>query len=84
MTVFGLDHASGRLTKLNVSAGLNKQFENAAFVRSHPKKNILYVVTESIHENGWLFAFRLCPVTGQLRELGKVSTHGRSACYISV
>eukprot|EP00391_Amoebophrya_sp_Ameob2_P000599 CAMPEP_0179007778 /NCGR_PEP_ID=MMETSP0795-20121207/15348_1 /TAXON_ID=88552 /ORGANISM="Amoebophrya sp., Strain Ameob2" /LENGTH=481 /DNA_ID=CAMNT_0020702787 /DNA_START=325 /DNA_END=1771 /DNA_ORIENTATION=- len=85
MTVFGLDHASGRLTKLNVSAGLNKEFENAAFVRSHPKKNILYVVTESIHENGWL-AVRISAVSrhGAAAELGKVSTHGRSACYISL
>ncbi|CAD7961382.1 unnamed protein product [Amoebophrya sp. A25] len=84
MTVFALCNVTGRLTKLTVSQGGSKEFQNAAFVRSHPKKNILYVVTESINENGWLFAFRLCPVTGQLRELGKISTEGRSACYISL
>ncbi|CAD7961267.1 unnamed protein product [Amoebophrya sp. A120] len=84
MTVFGLCHESGRLTKLFVTADMDKELQNTAFVRSHPNKNVLYAVTESINDNGWLFAFRLCPVSGQLREVGKVSTHGRSACFITL
>jgi len=31
-----------------------------------------------------LFALGVCPVTGKLRELGRISTGGRSACYISL
>ena len=41
-------------------------------------------MTESIKSEGLLIAFAICPSSGRLRELGRMSTHGRSACYITL
>ena len=42
------------------------------------------MVTESINEAGFLVAMSVCGSTGRLRELARVSSGGRSACYITL
>lgn len=53
--------------------------------RMHPNPalSVLYVLTECIHTNGYLTAFKVDPHSGSLRELGRVTLSGRSSCYIS-
>jgi len=49
----------------------------------NPALSVLYVLTECIHTEGYLTAFKVDPSTGGLRELGRVTLTGRSSCYIS-
>jgi 6-phosphogluconolactonase (cycloisomerase 2 family) len=51
----------------------------------HPNSalSVLYVLTECIHTEGYLTAYKVDPHTGSMRELGRVTLTGRSSCYIS-
>lgn len=49
----------------------------------NPALSVLYVLTECIHTEGYLTAFKVDPHTGAMRELGRVTLTGRSSCYIS-
>lgn len=49
----------------------------------NPALSVLYVLTECIHTEGYLTAYKVDPETGSLRELGRVTLTGRSSCYIS-
>jgi len=80
LSLYKLDEKSGQLTLMTVKGGL----DNAAFLRSHPKQNIFYCVTESIKDNGHLVSFSIDAATGQLHELERVGTFGRSSCYITL
>lgn len=53
--------------------------------RMHPNPalSVLYVLTECIHTEGYLTAYKVDPSTGGMRELGRVTLTGRSSCYIS-
>ena len=88
LSLYSLDHDTGRLTLMTLTNSKKatelKALENPAFARCHPKKDVVYVVTESVKEKGILYALGVCPITGKLRELGTVTTGGRSACYISL
>lgn len=57
----------------------------AACRRMHPNPalSVLYVLTECIHTEGYLTAYKVDPSTGGMRELGRVTLTGRSSCYIS-
>lgn len=53
--------------------------------RMHPNPalSVLYVLTECIHTEGYLTAYKVDPSTGGMKELGRVTLTGRSSCYIS-
>ncbi|GBF97433.1 hypothetical protein Rsub_09599 [Raphidocelis subcapitata] len=56
---------------------------NPAFMKCHPRLNVLYVLSECIDTLGYLTAFALDAATGALRELGRLQMTGRSSCYVS-
>eukprot|EP00397_Hematodinium_sp_SG-2012_P019443 GEMP01019975.1.p1 GENE.GEMP01019975.1~~GEMP01019975.1.p1 ORF type:complete len:485 (+),score=82.96 GEMP01019975.1:127-1581(+) len=58
--------------------------KNIAFLRKHPVRSVLYGVSESIEEDGMIFAFLICDVTGHLRRISGMSTGGKSPCYITL
>jgi hypothetical protein len=49
----------------------------------NPALSVLYVLTECIHTEGYLTAYKVDPSTGGMKELGRVTLTGRSSCYIS-
>lgn len=51
--------------------------------RCHPRLNVLYVLSECIHKEGYITAYRIDPSSGQLTEMARLSMTGRSTCYIS-
>jgi hypothetical protein len=52
--------------------------------RYHPRLNVLYVLSECIHTEGYLTAFAVDTSTGSLTQLGApLPMTGRSTCYIS-
>eukprot|EP00912_Choanoflagellata_sp_UC4_P001651 UC4_evm1s1048 len=57
---------------------------NPAFLRYHPTKNILYACTESIYEDGEIFAFKVDPTSGELEFISRQSAGGKSTCYITL
>ncbi|KAF8057856.1 pgl [Scenedesmus sp. PABB004] len=56
---------------------------NPAFMKYHPRLNVLYVLSECIHRNGYLTAFSVDPASGALAELARLDMTGKSTCYIS-
>lgn len=58
--------------------------KNVAFVRKHPKRNIIYCVTESIVEMGKIIAYSFCSITGALSKLCERGCGGKSTCYITL
>ena len=79
MTVV-LDERTGELVKSHAVEGLN----NAAFIRHHPTKDLLYVATECIDEHGDVVTYKHERSTGALTAVGSESAHGASTCFISV
>lgn len=80
--VFRLDPAKGTLTLFSVSE--DEECDNPAFIRYHPKLQVLYACTEDINENGKVLCYAVSPSTGRLRKVGSVSAGGKSSCYISM
>lgn len=76
--VFSFDADAGRLAHLHTVPCLNP-----AFMKVHPYLNVLYVLSECIHTEGYLTAYRIEPHTAQLHELARLPMTGRSTCYIS-
>lgn len=68
----------GRLEPLSTQECLNP-----AFMKYHPKLNVLYVLSECIDCNGYLTAYNVDPTTGHLTEIGRIEMNGKSTCYIS-
>jgi len=56
---------------------------NPAFMKYHPYLNVLYVLTECIHQKGYITAYSVDPFNADLTELGRCSMTGKSTCYIS-
>merc|ERR1719330_1739516 len=55
---------------------------NPAFMRWHPHLNVLYGCTESVKENGRVYAWGIDPDTGKLTEIGVADAGGTSTCYL--
>lgn len=81
ITHFSFDSSTGDLTEV---AKLGASVENPGFGKQHPNGKILYVVTESVEEEGWLVALKLSETTQELEEVARIATGGRSACYIEL
>lgn len=80
--IFRLDPAKGTLTLFSVAE--DDQCLNPAFIRYHPKLQLLYTCTEDINNNGDLLCYAVSPSTGRLRKVGSVSAGGKSSCYITM
>jgi 6-phosphogluconolactonase (cycloisomerase 2 family) len=78
MSVMRLDGSAGNLELLTVADGVM----NPAFLRWHPHLNVLYGCTESVKENGLVYAWSIHPDTGKLTEIGKADAGGTSTCYL--
>lgn len=81
MRVFAMDEETGRLTLMTIQ---RDDVENPAFLRFHPKLNVVYGCTESVLENGRLVAWRVHPSTGALKQVANVDAGGTSTCYITL
>jgi len=57
---------------------------NPAFSRFHPSKNLLYTCTESVHENGEIVTWKVCPQTGRLHKVASADAGGTSTCYLTL
>jgi len=57
---------------------------NPAFMRFHPKLNVLYACTESIHEDGRILAYQVSPSSGRLTLISDESATGTSTCYLTL
>lgn len=67
---------------MRVSSTVNAM--NPSFIRHHPSKDIIYVATECIDENGDVLAYKHDRATGELTSIGDQSAQGASTCFISV
>lgn len=71
------------MTLLNVQ-GDPKSVLNPAFSRYHPTRQVVYTCTESVFENGKIFAYELGS-NGELKQLGEpVDAGGTSTCYLTI
>jgi 6-phosphogluconolactonase (cycloisomerase 2 family) len=78
MSVMRLDGSAGNLELLTVTDGVM----NPAFLRWHPHLNVVYSCTESVKENGMVYAWSIDPDTGKLTEISKADAGGTSTCYL--
>jgi len=82
---FSLDRKTGDFSRIDISHFNDyPDFYNPAFLRYHPKKNVLYACTESIYEDGEIFAFNVDRKTGFLDPISRQSAGGKSTCYITL
>jgi hypothetical protein len=51
--------------------------------RYHPRLNVLYVLSECIHQEGYITAYSVDAQQGDLVEIGRLSMTGKSTCYMS-
>lgn len=80
--VFHFDAKTGNFVLVFILE--DPEVKNVAFIRKHPKRNILYVVTESILEEGKIIAFSFCSITGALSKMCQRGCGGKSTCYITL
>mmetsp|Transcript_43534 Transcript_43534/g.100217 ORF Transcript_43534/g.100217 Transcript_43534/m.100217 type:complete len:478 (+) Transcript_43534:82-1515(+) len=78
---YSLDANTGSMTLVSVVAD---HINNPAFLRFHPKKNLLYSCTESISEHGEVDTWDVCPETGKLTKVGSMDAQGTSTCYLTL
>ncbi|KAI8474738.1 MAG: Lactonase, 7-bladed beta-propeller-domain-containing protein [Monoraphidium minutum] len=80
----GLMVARWAADKARLEVGHTVPVANPAFMKYHPRLNVLYVLSECIDTPGYLTAFSVDPANGALAQLGeRLSMTGRSTCYIS-
>lgn len=79
--IYRLDPKLGQLVLLSVCEDVG---HNPAFLRFHPKRNILYACTESIERNDEVVVLSVSPTTGQLKKLSAHSAEGRSTCFLTI
>jgi len=77
---YQLDVQDGSLTLLS----LEKGDKNPAFIRMHPKKDVMYICTESLSEHGRVVSYAIDRDTGGLRKLGEQDAQGSSTCYLTI
>lgn len=82
MYVFRLDPMKGTMTLFSVCE--DEECLNPAFIRYHPKLQMVYACTEDINQNGKILCYAVSPSTGKLRKVSSVSAGGKSTCYISM
>eukprot|EP00941_MAST-03F_sp_MAST-3F-sp1_P000749 g749.t1 len=81
-----------RVYRLNPHAGtlslqtvLGDKLENPAFSRFLPERSVVYTCTETVEENGKVFAFKLDHDTGAMTQIGApVDAGGSSTCYLTI
>ena len=79
--VFRFEAYSGRLTLMSVV----NDILNPAFIRYHPTKKVMYVLTETVKENSKVHSYALSANTAELYPLGKpVDCGGKSTCYATI
>jgi len=78
---YHMDPSDGQMVLLSVT---EEPVMNPAFMRFHPRKNVLYGCTESVAELGEIVSWSVCPKTGKLTQLGSSSAHGTSTCYLTL
>jgi 6-phosphogluconolactonase len=78
--VYSLNLSTGGLTLQSINQGV----ENPAFSRYHPSLNKFYTATESIHENGLVYTYDVCPKTMRLTETGQQDAGGKSTCFLTI
>lgn len=78
--VFSLDDSTGGLTLQSIA----ETVENPAFTRYHPSRNILYTATETIYENGEVYAYAVDPSDMSLSLMGAQDVGGSSTCFLSI
>jgi len=80
---YRLSIADGTLTLL--SAVPEGFMHNPAFSRFHPSLNVVYACSESVKEQGLVYALRLDSATGALQANGPpVEAGGFSTCYLTI
>ena len=81
IAVFGFDEATGALTPLSVTSGI----DNPTFLALHPGNSCLYATSEVFGWNeGTVTAYRVDPASGTLRYINKQPTQGSIAAHASV
>ena len=82
MRTYRLNISDGTLTLLSsIPEGM---LHNPAFCRWHPKLNVLYACTESLTQEGQVYALSLNGKTGALQEHGPaVKAGGFSTCFLT-
>jgi 6-phosphogluconolactonase len=84
LKTYALD-SSGRLTLLWASDELDSnKILNPAFIRYHPRKNVVYALTESIEVEGKVVSYAVSSVTGKLSKLAESGAKGKSTCYMTI
>jgi len=83
MQVFGFDSTTGLMTTLSINTETGDTVVNPAFSRFHPTLNVLYSVSESVKNDGYLTAYAVDVSTGELCRIGQQSCLGTSTCYIT-
>eukprot|EP01062_Namystynia_karyoxenos_P014951 TRINITY_DN15419_c0_g1_i1.p1 TRINITY_DN15419_c0_g1~~TRINITY_DN15419_c0_g1_i1.p1 ORF type:complete len:500 (+),score=123.10 TRINITY_DN15419_c0_g1_i1:80-1501(+) len=78
--IFHMNSHTGRLTLLHIVE--DPELLNPAFLRYHPRRNVLYAVTEDITQENRLIAYSVSNTSGRLRKLGSIGAGGKSTCYI--
>lgn len=81
MTVLRLNPNDGSL--ITLFAG-ECDVTNPAFLRWHPRHNILYGCTEDVKQNGQIIAWSVDPDSGQLVKVGQADAQGTSTCYLTL
>jgi len=83
LRTYRLNLVDGTLTLLFASP--EALVHNPAFTRRHPTLNVVYACTESVKQNGKVFAFRLDGRTGAVSQLcPPVCAGGTSTCYLTI
>jgi len=77
---FWLDPNDGQMVLLSVA---KEQVMNPAFSRFHPTKNILYMCTESVAQNGQIVVWDV-HANGKLTMKDSFDAGGTSTCYITL
>jgi 6-phosphogluconolactonase len=79
--VYNASEPGGRLVELSRHDGI----EHPSYLAVHPSGEILYAVSETAGpDGGELVALDIDRVSGSLRELDRVRSHGGAPCYVSV
>jgi len=83
MRTYRLNISDGTLTLLSMTP--EGMLHNPAFCRWHPKLNVLYSCTESLTQEGKVYAFALNGKTGAMQEhCPAVAAGGFSTCYLTI
>lgn len=82
--LLNLDHASGELTKVGATSGV----DNPSFLAIHPSRKFLYAVCEVSEvdgkKGGGVSALAIDPESGGLTLLNRQSSMGSGPCYLVV